>query len=63
MDNLKVPFIPEELLVYLEAQFGMDYMLGFKAKNNDEHIGYIKGIRELIANLRSTHESQLEEEV
>lgn len=63
MDNLKVPFISEELLVYLEAQFSMDYMLGFKAKNNDEHMGYIKGLRELMAYLRNTHENQMEEEV
>lgn len=63
MDELKVPYISKELVEYLETQFGMDYMVGFKAANNDEHIGFIKGVREIIANLRNTHEEQMEKEV
>lgn len=63
MDELKVPYISKELIVYLETQFGMDYMMGFKATNNDEHIGYIRGIREILVNLRQEHECQMEKEV
>lgn len=63
MDELKVPFISKELVEYLEAQFGMDYLIGFRAANNDEHMGFIKGVREILANLRHTHEAQVEKEV
>lgn len=63
MDNLKIPYVSKELVEYFETQFSSDYMLGFKATNNDEHMGFIKGIREVLGHMRFTHESQMEKEV
>lgn len=63
MDELKVPFISKELIEYLETQFGMDYLIGVRVANNDERIGFIKGVREIIMNLKFTRDTQLEKEV
>jgi hypothetical protein len=60
-DELKIPFVSQGLLEYLEVSFGIDTLLTQKTKNNDEHLGYIKGVREVLGRLRAIHESQDEQ--
>lgn len=61
-DNLKIPFVTQELLEYLEESFGIDTLLTQKTVNNDEHMGFIKGVREVIGRLKAIHDNQYEQE-
>lgn len=61
-DNLKIPFVTQELLEYLEESFGIDTLLTQKTENNDEHMGFIKGVREVIGRLKAIHDNQYEQE-
>lgn len=60
-DELKIPFVSHELLEYLETSFGIDTLLTQKTKNNDEHLGYIKGVRDVLGRLKAIHENQEEQ--
>lgn len=61
-DNLKIPYVSQELIEYLEKSFGIDTLLTQKTKNNDEHMGFIKGVREVIGRLKAIRDNQYEQE-
>lgn len=52
MDELKEPYVSKELIEYLEDTFKIDTLLLYKAKNNDELVGFISGVREVIGRLK-----------
>lgn len=61
-EDLKIPFVSQELVQYLNDTFNIENLLGFKAKNNDEHLGFIRGVREVIGRLEVIHDTQYEQE-
>lgn len=52
-DELKIPYVSDELIVYLEKVFHPYVYLDRQVANNDEAIGYLKGQKEIIAHLKS----------
>lgn len=61
MDNLKTPYVHEDIVEYLDSLYNFDALL---CSLNDEpaeyKIGYIKGARDIINHLRSIAEEQNE---
>ena len=45
------PFVDKGLISYLNKIFHTDNLLSYKACNNDERIGYIKGVSDVINTL------------
>lgn len=62
MDDLKIPYVSREIIEYVEKAFNMDTLLTQKVRNNDEHLGFIRGVREVIGRLRYIYNSQNERE-
>lgn len=61
-EDLKIPFVSQEVIEYLKETFNIEYLLEFKMKNNDEHLGFIRGVREVIGRLEVIHDTQYEQE-
>lgn len=61
-EDLKIPFVSQELVEYLNKTFNIETLLGYKVKNNDEHLGFIRGVREVIGRLEVIHDTQYEQE-
>lgn len=59
MDD-KVPYVPKEVIVYLEETFSIDFIINKRSENGSELVGYIKGTRDVINHLKSIHEASLE---
>jgi len=57
-DELKLPYVSQELIEYLERLFTLDFAFTRKTGNNDECIGYLKGTRDIINNLKNIHVNQ-----
>lgn len=57
-EELKVPYVSKELLQYLERMFSLDSIVMKKMSNNDEHMGYLKGTRDIISNLKHIQDNQ-----
>lgn len=55
-DDLKIPYVSKDIVEYLEEVFSTDTILTLKVSNNDEHLGYIKGVREVIGRLKYIQE-------
>ena len=48
-----LPFVPKELVEYLEAIYTPDFLLStHNMDSNDELVGYMKGTTDLIATLK-----------
>ena len=58
-DELKIPVVSKDVVEYLDRVFNVDELMNLKTCNSDEHIGIIKGVREVIGRLR--HLSQKED--
>jgi hypothetical protein len=56
--EIKVPSIPVQIIEYLEESFRIDSLLSKKTSNNDEQVGFIKGVREVVGHLRTLHNEQ-----
>lgn len=52
-EELKIPHISDDLIVYLEKVFHPFVSLERPAANNDEAMGYLKGQKEIIAHLKA----------
>lgn len=57
-NDLKVPFISKALIEYLETAFGIDVLLESAARNNDEHVGYMRGVRDILRHLKAINEDK-----
>lgn len=57
MEETNVPFVPNELITYLEEQFSVDVILNMNFnKNNYTKLGYIEGVRDIINRLKFIQE-------
>ena len=57
MEETNVPFVPNELITYLEEQFSVDVILNMNFnKNNHTKLGYIEGERDIINRLKFIQE-------
>lgn len=52
MEDLKIPVVPKDIVDYLEETFNVDNLLIVKKGNGDEHLGFIRGVREVIIRLK-----------
>ena len=61
MDNLKIPYVHEDIVEYLDNLFAFDSLLSvLDGKHAEYQIGYMKGARDIINHLRSIAEEQNE---
>ena len=61
MDNLKIPYVHEDIVEYLDNIFSFDSLLSALAGEHAEYqIGYMKGARDIINHLRSIAKEQNE---
>ena len=49
MMNDDLPFVPLDVIDYLNAVYTKESLLDAKVDNNDELVGYMKGVTEVIA--------------
>lgn len=52
----ELPYVPLDVVAYLEAIYTPDFFIEADLDNNDERIGYMKGTTEVIDVLRSLAE-------
>lgn len=57
-EEIKLPQISKRLLEYLADTYTVEILLYHKGANNDETIGYIKGVREVCSHLSMLYEEQ-----
>lgn len=61
MDNIKIPYVHEDIVEYLDDLCNFDSLLHtLKGETAEYKIGYIKGARDIINHLRSIAEEQNE---
>ena len=61
MDNIKIPYVHENIVKYLDNLYSFDSLLyTLKDEPAEYKIGYIKGARDIINHLRSIAEEQNE---
>lgn len=61
MDEIKVPYVHEDIVTYLDGLFDFDSLLNsLKDESAEYKIGYIKGARDIINHLRTIAEEQNE---
>lgn len=61
MDEIKIPYVHEDIITYLDDLFDCDLLLSsFKDESAEYKIGYIKGARDIINHLRSLAKEQNE---
>lgn len=61
MDNIKIPYVHEDIVKYLDSIYYLDALLyTLKDEPAEYKIGYIKGARDIINHLRSLAEEQNE---
>lgn len=52
----ELPYVPLDVVAYLETIYTPDFFIEADLENNDERIGYMKGATEVIDVLRSLAE-------
>lgn len=61
MDEIKIPYVHEDIVTYLDDLFDFDSLLAsLKDEPAEYKIGYIKGARDIINHLRSVAKEQNE---
>lgn len=61
MDEIKIPYVHEDIVTYLDDLFDFDLLLNSLKDGSAEYkIGYIKGARDIINHLRSLAKEQNE---
>lgn len=61
MDEIKIPYVHEDIVTYLDELYNFDSLLHtLKDEPAEYKIGYIKGARDIINHLRSISEEQNE---
>ncbi len=52
-EDHKLPLLPMVLYEHIDKQFNIDYLLSLSTpKNNDEKLGYIRGVRDVLSKLK-----------
>ena len=57
-----VPLVPKGSLEYLKKVFSYDYLISQTHANNDEHIGYMKGVQAVLEVVESLANPPKEED-
>lgn len=52
IDRDDLPVLAPIFVEYLEQNYSTDVMLKTNTRNNDELVGYIRGVREILATIR-----------
>ena len=61
MDNIKIPYVHEDIVEYLDNLFSFDFLLSaLDGEHAEYQIGYMKGVSDIIDHLRSIAEEQKE---
>ena len=61
MDEIKIPYVHEDIVTYLDDLFDCDLLLNsLKDESAEYQIGYMKGVRDIINHLRAIAEEQNE---
>ena len=61
MDEIKIPYVHEDIVTYLDDLFDFDLLLNsLKDESAEYQIGYMKGVRDIINHLRAIAEEQNE---
>lgn len=61
MDEIKIPYVHEDIVEYLDNLFAFDSLLSaLDGENAEYQIGYMKGARDIINHLRSVAKEQNE---
>lgn len=61
MDNIKIPYVHEDIVTYLDDLFNFDSLLSaLDGEQTEYQIGYMKGVRDIINHLRAISEEQNE---
>lgn len=61
MDEIKIPYVHEDIVTYLDDLFDCDLLLNsLKDESAEYQIGYMKGARDIINHLRAIAEEQNE---
>lgn len=47
-----LPYCPPAVYEQLEKDFNLNTLMTYNAKNNDEHIGYIKGVLAMLGRVK-----------
>ena len=51
-EGLLHPYCPPQVYEELEKDFNLNYLMGHNSKNNDEHIGYIRGVMDVLQRVK-----------
>lgn len=57
-DELKVPYIPAELIEYLKFVFNPNNLLDKEASSAEALLGYMQGCRDIITHLEMIREAK-----
>lgn len=61
MDEIKIPYVHEDIVTYLDDLFNFDSLLSaLDGEQAEYQIGYMKGVRDIINHLRTISEEQNE---
>ena len=61
MDNIKIPYVHEDIVSYLDEIYDFDALLQcLEGEPAEYKIGYMKGARDIINHLRAIAEEQNE---
>lgn len=56
-DDLKIPYVSQELIDYLNSVFNPYGLLDKPINNSDILVGYLQGCKDIITHLRTLKES------
>jgi hypothetical protein len=57
-DDLKIPYVSEDLINYLKTIFNPNSLLDHEASTAEALIGYMQGCRDVITHLETLRESR-----
>lgn len=52
LEDSPLPYCPPQVYEELEKDFNLNYLIGHNCSNNDEHIGYIRGVMDVLARVK-----------
>lgn len=52
IDKDDLPILPPIFVEYLEQTYNTDMVLRNNTRNNDELVGYLRGVRDVLAHVR-----------
>ena len=47
-----LPYCPPQVYEELQKDFNLNYLMSHNSRNNDEHIGYIRGVMDVLQRVK-----------